>query len=227
VRHANFCLKIAVQALLVAVLAIGVIAYQGAGGKSGFGGLGGFGGGGVSAAGNGCTTGCSYVLGLGDNPTTRVDNGDALITSNQGLYMRFFNPLSRTLGNACVAVGTGSAGGHADVGLYSISGGTATLQWHTGSFSTTSTGTQCFTPSAYALAAGANFYIAWCADNTTVLLSAYGFGAEPINGAGPANTWGVDATDTCTTGVLPASVTIANIANQTSRTTVPYVYASN
>jgi len=177
----------------------------------------------------GCTSGCNYVLGLGDNPANRADPGDNLITANQGLYMRFFNPLSRKLGNACIFITTLSAAGHADVGLYSITGGTGTLRWHTGSFSTAATGEQCFTPAAYTLAAGASFYISWCADNTTVLLLSYGSGAEQINaGAGtPANTWGVDATDTCTVGVLPATITITNIANQSSRTAVPYVYASN
>jgi hypothetical protein len=57
-KHATFCfLKIATQALLVAVLAIGVLTiggtvYQGAGGKAGIGGLAGFGGG-VGAQGGG------------------------------------------------------------------------------------------------------------------------------------------------------------------------------
>lgn len=58
VKNASFCfLKIATQALLVAVLAIGVLTiggavYQGAGGKAGFGGLSGLGGG-VNAASGG------------------------------------------------------------------------------------------------------------------------------------------------------------------------------
>lgn len=177
----------------------------------------------------GCTSGCNYVLGFGDDPAQGITTGQPIVTINQGVYMKFFNALQRKVSNACIFVTTSSAGGHGDVGIFSISGTTGTLQWHTGSFSTASTGIQCFTPAAYSAPGNANFYMAFCADNVTANVDVIASSPAGINGGvgAPANTWGIDATDTCTAGVLPATITTTNIANQASRTTFPYVYVNN
>lgn len=180
-----------------------------------------------SAAPTGCTSGCNYILTLGDDPATRMDTSNNLAVANQGAYMRFYNALSRKLGNACFAVNTAVSSTHVDVGIYSVSGGTGTLQWHTGSVASATTGTKCVTPTAYTMAGGTNFYIAWCSDSAGTALGDISNNTEALNGAGPANTWGLNATDTCTAGVLPATITITNIANQTTRPDVPYVQIAN
>lgn len=178
----------------------------------------------------GCTSGCSYILTTADEPAAAyAANGPALASANQGRYVRFFNSMQRRLGNVCVNIWTASAGGHGDVGVYSVSGTTGTLRWHTGSFSTTSTGNICTTPTAYTMAAGANFYVAWCADSTTVLLTSFPHpNAASVNGGSgaPANTWGPDATDTCSAGVLPNTITTTNITNDLG-TQIPYALISN
>lgn len=184
---------------------------------------------GLAGGASGCTSGCNYVLTTMDNPQVFPGNGHVLGTANQGSYVQFYNTLQRKLGNACVALATASTSGHFDVGVYSVSGTTGTLQWHTGSQSTTTAGTAiCATPSAYTLAASTTYYIAWCADNTTATLSSMTTGGNPsvVATSGTAHTAGLDATDTCTTGVLPSSITTTNISNSNSAS-VPYVYVSN
>jgi hypothetical protein len=174
----------------------------------------------------GCTSGCNYVLTTSDQATGPGSAGSAISTANQGQYVEFFNNAYRKISNACVQVTTLDSGGHFDVGVYSISGTTGTLQWHTGSQSTTSTGAICVTPTAYTMLPGANYYVAWCADNTTSVIEAL-TGEAVIAAAGPAHTAGVDATDTCSTGVLPATITTTNIANTSTHLVVPYVYVNN
>lgn len=175
----------------------------------------------------GCTLGCSYVLTMGDDSTAVGANGNHLTTTEQPLVTQFFNPLSRKLGNACINVTTVSSGGHMDVGVYNSSG---SLVWHTGSFSTTSGGVQCFTPSAATLTAG-TYYAAICADNIVsgVLNLVQTANQQAIIGSGPAHTAGSDTTvgDACTAGVLASSITLTNIVNSTSIVDIPYVYASN
>jgi len=174
----------------------------------------------------GCTSGCNYVLTTSDQIAGAGAAGATLSTVEVGQYVQFWNNATRKISNACIQIATLDSGGHVDVGLYSISGTTGTLQWHTGSQSTTTAGAICVTPTAYTLTGGANYYIAWCADNTTAILEAI-TSAAVIEAAGPAHTAGVDATDTCSSGVLPSSITTTNIANTSTHLIVPYVYVSN
>lgn len=176
----------------------------------------------------GCTSNCSYVLGQGDLPVTVSSTGVALANANQGFYARFYNALSRSLGNVCTRVITGVSSTHYDVGVYSISGSTGTLIWHTGSISSATSNTiTCSTVTPVTLPPGA-YYEAWCSDSMVATLSGVSTAtlANTLAAAGPANTYGNDATDTCTAGVLPSTITITNISN--SSTNEPaYVYASN
>jgi hypothetical protein len=174
----------------------------------------------------GCTSGCNYVLTTADQISGPGSAGTTISTANQGQFIQFFNNAYRKLGTGCVEVTTLDSGGHVDVGVYSISGTTGTLVWHTGSLSTTSTGTQCASPTAVNLLPGTNYYVAWCMDNTTSIIEAL-TGAGVISTAGPAHSFGVDATDTCSTGVLPPTITTTNIANTSTHMVVPYVYVND
>jgi hypothetical protein len=186
----------------------------------------------------GCQSNCSYILASPDmNFLNAASNGASalsfsLATANRAEFIRIFNTTARTLGNATVDVLTASAGGHADVGVYSISGTTGTLQWHTGSFSTTTANTALsFTPTPYTMGAGSDYYVAWCADNTSAQLAALaasnGGVSATILSAGAIHTFGVNATDTCTAGVLPNSITTTNITNTSVQMVMPYVSISN
>ena len=79
------------------------------------------------------------------------------------------------------------------------------------------------------MTAGTAYYIAWCADSTTPKLTALSQASIPLIGNAisyPANSSGIDATDTCTAGVLPSTITITNITN-TGSMTIPYALISN
>lgn len=185
-----------------------------------------------AALSTGCTLGCSYVLTTGDAPMSLMSSGPAVGTVEQPTVVQFYNALSRKLGNACMILGTASASGHADVGVYNSSG---TLVWHTGSLSTTTASSAlCVTPTAATLAANSVYYVANCADNTTARWQSVASipatpGIGTIAAAAPAHTAGSDtnAADNCTTGVLPSSITLANIVNSATLANIPYVYASN
>lgn len=178
---------------------------------------------------SGCTTGCNYVLTQGDAPNAQSNNSTVMTGANVPNLIQFYNALSRGLGNAVVRVTTVSAGGHFDVGVYSVSGTTGTLVWHTGSLSTATSTALAVTPTPVTLAAGTSYFMAWCADNTAAQILAIApsttTGAMAVTSSA-THTWGVDATDTCTTGVLPGSVTTTNISNNQSAS-VPYVFVSN
>jgi hypothetical protein len=179
----------------------------------------------------GCMVGCTYGVGNGEGFPLYGSTTIAMGTANQGQFVRFYNSSLRKLGNAVVRTATSSAGGHFSVGVYSISGTTATLIWTTGSQSTASATTNiAVTPTSVNLLAGSSYYIAWCADNTTATLlgptNAGAANAFPSGTGGPANTWGIDATDLCATGVLPSTVTTTNIVNNAAAS-VPALLATN
>lgn len=183
----------------------------------------------VTAATVGCTSGCNYTL-TSEGFNVSGGGSESLANANQGQYFYFFNLTKKVLGNACVQVGTAVAAQHFDVGVYSISGTTGSLAWHTGSMTTASAAAPvCTTPTPFTMLAQTNYIIAWCADITASFaiasLNSGGNLGKAASG-GPAHTWGIDATDTCTAGVLPGTITTTNITN-TASSGVPVAYISN
>lgn len=180
----------------------------------------------------GCASGCSYALGVGDSAGGAGGTGSVLGTANQPAFFRFYNPLSRSITKGCFLITTASAGGNADVAVYSVSGTAMTRVWHTGAISTTSTGQQCATATTANLTAGQNYYIAYCADNTTAtvaqLLGTSGNISIVMGGAGStANTYGLDATDVSTGGVCPATATTTNITNNNAKLLATWLQVYN
>lgn len=179
----------------------------------------------------GCQTGCSYTLTTSDQVFAAGGTGSALTTNNQGAFVRFYNNAQRKIASACFDIATASAGGNIDVGVYSVSGTTGTLIWHTGAKSTTATGAICGTATTATLLAGQNYYVGWVADNTTVVLKCVANAGDLptlLGGAGAtANTYGIDATDTGTAGVLPNTITTTNIVNNNAKILLPWVQVFN
>jgi hypothetical protein len=185
----------------------------------------------------GCVSGCTFVI-TAENTNVSLLAGGVVATAEQVNTMRFWNSTSKLLGaTGCIDVSTADSGGHADVGVYSISGTTLTRQWHTGAISTTTGAQQCGTSLAtYTLAAQTNYYLAYCADNTTSIIAAiYPSTGATTNALGnvlggtnaTANTFGHNATDLCTTGVLPGTMTLTNIVNSVTNVQVPLVAIFN
>lgn len=179
----------------------------------------------------GCMAGCNYGVGLGgDGPAAFGGTTNTLAVANQGQFIKFYNNALRRLGNAVVRSGnTTGAGGHFSIGVYSIAGNTATLIWTSGSQSTATANTNfAVTPTPVNLLAGASYYIGWCADNTTADLTGVSNSGvtSSLGAAGIPNSYGVNAVDVCTAGVLPATVTVTNIVNDI-RASFPAIYATN
>lgn len=182
--------------------------------------------------GPGCQVGCSYALGLGDAALATGGTGSTLGTANQPAAIRFYNDRARSISTGCFFISTASAGGNADVSVYSVSGTALTQIWHTGAKSTTSTGQQCATATTANLLAKQNYYIFFCADNTTVtlgqLMGASGNIPLMMGGAGAtANTYGLDATDVSTGGVCPATATTTNITNNNAKLLATWLQVFN
>jgi hypothetical protein len=176
----------------------------------------------ASALTPGCTSNCTYVLTTADQQWAQTSAGAAVATNNVPQFIRFYNNATRGLGNACFRITTASAGGHVSIGVYNTSG---TQLWTTGSQLTTSATSLCVTPTPVTLAAGTNYCIGWCADNTTAILATVANTSlwQFTNNTGaPAHTFGLNSTDTCTSGVLPSTITPGNIAN-TNLVTLPYL----
>lgn len=168
----------------------------------------------------GCSSACSYMIAGDTWPSVGPGPSAAFVAENIHAG-RFFNTTQKKLGaTGCINVTTLFSGGHIDVGVYSISGTTLTLQWHIGGVSTTSTGGVCGTSlTPYTMTAGTNYYLASCADDTTALFDIIGSAPIGNNYAGTsatANTYGKDTTDECTSGVLPNTMTTTNITNATT-----------
>jgi hypothetical protein len=113
---------------------------------------------------------------------------------------------------------TGSGATTGDIGVYGNCTTTCSLLGHTGSIATTAGGT-IFTTSflvATTLQPG-TYYLSTC-DSSNVpaaLVGQISAFSNVLAAAGVANNFGTDATDTCTAGVLPNTITVANITNGT------------
>lgn len=188
----------------------------------------------VANVGVGCMSACSYGVALGTyapaafgGTTTLMNQSGA---ANQPQFIRFYNQSLSKLGNATVRVTTIGAAGHFSVGVYSISGTTATLIWTTGSQSTTSAVNIQVTPTPVNLNAGTNYYVAWCSDSVTAALAGVSSAAttNSMGSTGAANSYGVDTVvgDACTAGVLPSTATTTNITNNAA-SSVAGIYATN
>lgn len=180
----------------------------------------------------GCQSGCSYALGLGDAPSGIGGTGGALSVANQPAMYRFYNDKARNITTACFVVTTTSAGGLADVAVYSVSGTAMSLIWHTGAKSTTGTGQQCATATTANLLAGQNYYIAFCADNATATVSQLTGGNANIavmlgTAGGTAHTYGLNATDVSTGGVCPGTATTTNITNNVAKALASWLQVFN
>jgi hypothetical protein len=180
--------------------------------------------------GPGCQTGCSYPVGVGYYTPIPFGSVTTLMTANNTpQFIKFYNQSLQKLGNATIRVVTASAGGHASIAVYSIGATTITQIWTTGQQSTASGNTNIpVTPASVNLLANTNYYIGWCADNTTATLAGVTNGGQAgsMGATGAANSYGVDATDTCTNGTMPSSATIANIANNVNAS-IAGIWATN
>lgn len=169
----------------------------------------------------GCQSSCPYVLTTSDQVWVQASAGTALGTINTIQAVKFYNNATRGLGNGCFRITTASAGGHVDIGVYSLAGA---LLWHTGAQLTTSATSICTTPTPVTLAAGTSYYIAWTMDNTTAILATAAntnLWQFTMTTGAPAHTSGIDATDVSAGGVLPSTIAPANIVN--GSVIVPYV----
>lgn len=170
-------------------------------------------------ASQGCQSSCRYVFGATDGSGFVVTGGRPVQTANNVNIAQFYNEATRKVGTGYTWVGTVSGGGHFDVGLYDSSGA---LKWHSGAQSTASPGGVVnFSPAAYTMNPGV-YYLAYCADNTTAVLTAIvdlpgGSNASNFfGGTGTtANTFGVDSnsSDICSGNTLRSSITLSNISN--------------
>lgn len=181
-----------------------------------------------TSGGAGCTSGCNYVLTQGDAPQVAITASTVMTANNVPQIVQFYNPLSRKLGNVVVRIVNAAASGHFSATVYSVSGTTGTAIWTTGSLSTASAVNLSVTPTPVTLTGGVTYLIAWCADNTTATIASInnGAGTLGLTSGGPAHTYGTDATDTCTAGVLPSTITTTNITNSASAS-IPAIYATN
>lgn len=182
----------------------------------------------------GCTSGCQFLVGMENMvPLGLVPTGTAILNANQPVFFRFWNPTTKLLGaTAITQVTTSSAGSTYDVGVYSVSGSALTRQWHTGSISGGATGQKVTTGiTTYTMAGGQNYYLAYCASNTIVVIAPLFSGANQFillggsSGTGVANTIGNDSSDTCNVvgAVLPSTATSTNIVNSSSPVEIPAV----
>lgn len=142
-----------------------------------------------------------------------VTNG----TANQGNYFQWVLPVPAKITKMTFDVITLGASSHVDFGIYSISGTTGTLVAHTGSQSGVATGIQTITLGSPVTLNPGTYFLGECSDNTTVRIQIVGASDSAMGGmlssAAAPNTWGGDATDTCTAGVLPGTITTTNITN--------------
>jgi hypothetical protein len=178
----------------------------------------------------GCQSGCSYMIG-GENWGFVGPGPGAAYTANQYHIGRFYNTNQRLLGaTGCINVTTLHAGGHVDVGVYSISGTTLTLRWHIGQQSTGATGSVCGTSlTTFTMLANTSYYLASCSDDTTALIDIIGsapIGNQLGGSSATANTYGKDTTDACVNGTLQTTITSTNITNATT-VNIPFVLVLN
>jgi hypothetical protein len=183
------------------------------------------------AAPTGCTSGCNFVLGSPQTPplAIAVGTGRAVSAPNTTYIVRFYNDVTRKVGNGYVYVGTLLSGGTVSEALYSSSG---TQVWTTGNVSTTTSAIVTFTTTAYTMVPGI-YYLAYCASSTTPVLAALvdiGLANNLSNfmgGTGTvSNTWGTTS-DACTTGTVPGGINPLHISNSNADVEIAAVMITN
>jgi hypothetical protein len=193
----------------------------------------------TTANGGVSTTGCSPLIAAGSRwcpYSIQCQGGSTSIlssTANNPVLYLFYLPVQAKVTTIGFYTTTGVAASTGDIGMYSISGTTGTLVWHTGSISTATSSTL-GTPVAITpvtMQPGMYFY-ATCDSSATVTMPSVLTTVATLNsflgGTGLPHTWGADATDVCTTGVLPNSITTTNITNNTNGAlSVPLALISN
>lgn len=186
-----------------------------------------------TAAPVGCTSSCNFVLGASVIPPLSVglSGGHVVNAANTIYIVAFYNDVTRKVGNGYMYVGTQQTGSTVSEALYDSTGA---RKWTTGGVSAATTGIKSFTPTAYTMVPG-TYYLAYCSSSivpiltATVDISGAANNASNFMGASGtvAHTWGTDTTDTCSTGVLPASITPANITNSATNIQIAAVMITN
>lgn len=158
-------------------------------------------------------TGATWFLYQISNPATGAAAASFSAVANQPRLFRFYIDKPWKVTNVMTDVITNSAAETGDIGMYNAAG---TLVWHTGSISLASTGVLNTTLGSPVSGGAGVFYEATCSSTTVAQMEVLNFSTPVLNmlasSANP-NTFGPDATDGCTAGVLPGSITVANIAN--------------
>jgi hypothetical protein len=189
----------------------------------------------------GCTSGCGFAITHESQTEVSPAGGGAYGNSANNIhFLAWYNLNTKVLGaKAMVDVMTSQSGSHFDAGVYSLSGTTLTLRWHLGQQSGATAGGVYVTGlTPYTLIAGQAYYLATCSDTTTLQLSALASPLQSPSSANPftlalggtnapAHTYGLDSTDSCTSGTLPSSATSTNITNATTGILTPFVYVQN
>jgi hypothetical protein len=169
---------------------------------------------------NGCVAaGCIWFPWYGA-PVVSPGPQSALMSSvaNQPFLAKFTTASIQKITKVAWELVTGTAATTGDIGIYGNCGTTCSLQGHTGSIATTASGTV-FTTSFLAVTSlpPGTYYLATCdsANTPAALVGQISSFSNVLAAAGVANNFGTDATDTCTAGVLPNTITVANITNGT------------
>lgn len=154
----------------------------------------------------------------------------AVAGANQPILYRFNKSTVDTATNIAYWINTGVNGSTGDYGVYGNCTTTCSLLYHTGSIATAiaNAGAAVSVAITAVTTAPGAYYFGACDTSTSVLFQAHGTNSNEVNvlQASTAHIWGNDATDTCTTGVLPATITITNITNSTTLN-MPIVTLSN
>jgi hypothetical protein len=147
--------------------------------------------------------------------------------ANNPLLFQFTKNSTDKATKISIYVVTNIAATTGDVGLYGNCTTTCALLWHSGSISTAAVGVVSATIAPVTTGPG-TYYLSVCDSSASV-----GWNGVQINGgetivanASPVLVTATDATDTCTAGVLPATVTVANFAGATP-VSVPIVGVGN
>ena len=169
---------------------------------------------------NGCVaTGCIWFPWYGA-PVVSPGPQSALMSSvaNQPFLAKFTIASTQKITKVAWELVTGTAATTGDIGVYGNCGTTCSLLGHTGSIATTASGTVFTTSflSAIVMSPG-TYYLSTCdsANTPAALVGQISSFSNVLAAAGVANNFGTDATDTCTAGVLPNTITVANITNGT------------
>jgi hypothetical protein len=175
---------------------------------------------------------------------TNCFSGSPVGATDTPNVVRFFNRGYKVLGSkAQLYLSTGAASSFFDVGVYSISGSTLTLQWSTGSQSTgTSTSPVLVSVTgltSYTLLPNTNYYLAYCSHSATAVLyaihpsvgsTANGEGSTLGGTGATANTFGINSTNVCTSSgneLLPSTMPVGNVINQAINVQAPWVVIQN